>query len=101
MNASAALRTLSPYLFVTLLGSLTAPGCGNDPTGCSQTGCANAPSTCDGNQLIAHDDGVCVDNTCVFNVHPVVCPHGCRDGACIDPCAAVSCMSAPAAVCDG
>ena len=97
----ASARKLASFTFIALLLSLTALGCGSDPTGCQQNGCPAGPSTCDGNQLVARDQGTCVDNACVYSVHPVVCPHGCRDGACVDPCADVSCTTAPPAVCDG
>ena len=84
-------------------GKCVAP---DDP--CAGTQCTAAPAaTCTGTVLHAFDpNGACDSSTgdCSYTPHAVDCAithQICNNGACVDPCGAVTCDSPPDATCTG
>lgn len=83
-------------------GTCSGAMCSYPPT---DTACNSPPATaCVGaNTLRTYgSSGTCQSGACVYSPTDTTCANGCSNGACnADPCAGVSCTSAPPAVCTG
>lgn len=70
-------------------------------TSCDGVTCTTppAPSCLADNVTLRTFAGRCVAGQCQYDPIDMTCPAGCAGGACVDPCASVSCLSPPPTAC--
>lgn len=99
-------RTNLNLTLVGVLAALVVIGCGEEDPGdptppCDFTVCTTPAPTCDGDSVVTQQwSGSCAVGLCVYTSNTEVCPGGCSDGACVDPCEGVTCEAGTAAFCE-